>query len=462
MKEKLKKRIKIKINKIYKENMSQDEQGYSSEPKEEDFSWTKENNLELKKKYINLPFDKWIELINKHKKSKDCSYQEMVNVILKYYIFTEEVKQKKFLAEKKDKKNNITASLYEDLNEYIKDNPNIIPDFIVKNIESTKLLDIIQKGKDMFRYDSNFIKLEKYNSINIVGEIKTNPDSINSRNQRERYIKFCEKMNNKNNNKGVYYLILYVFDQSFQNFWEKTFFNNNPIIIGYIPQLFNGKCKEKQKEMAVEIKNLIEEQKKRENVELKIKEEILNFSINETEKSTNIKKTDETPETNEPKHSSEDNKNTNNNQFEKNKNPREANEQQNLSGNNSQQRQSPEETEENLRKKKEKLYNDMINKKKKLSELDNNISNINKNRMEKKSKIIELEKELNLQELELENQKIQKEKEENDLKNISEEMKEIKFELNFISLKKSILMELSINKNENLLGKKRNDNNEDE
>ena len=49
MKEKLKKRIKIKINKIYKENMSQDEQGYSSEPKEEDFSWTKENNLELKK-----------------------------------------------------------------------------------------------------------------------------------------------------------------------------------------------------------------------------------------------------------------------------------------------------------------------------------------------------------------------------------------------------------------------------
>ena len=122
----------------------------------------------------------------------------MVNVILKYYIFTEEVKQKKFLAEKKDKKNNITASLYEDINEYLKDDPNIIPDFIVKNIESTKLLDIIQKGKDMFRYDSNFIKLEKYNSINIVGEIKTNPDSINSRNQRERYIKFCEKMNNKN------------------------------------------------------------------------------------------------------------------------------------------------------------------------------------------------------------------------------------------------------------------------
>ena len=195
---------------------------------------------------------------------------------------------------------------------------------------------------------------------------------------------------------------------------------------------------------------------------LTIKEEILNFSINETEKSTNTKKTDETPETNEPKHSSEDNKNTNNNQFEKNKNPREANEQQNLSGNNSQQRQSPEEIEENLHKKKEKLFVDMINKKKKLLELDNNISNINKNRMEKKSKIIELEKELNLQELELENQKIQKEKEENDLKNISEEIKEIKSELNFISLKKSILMELSINKNENLLGKKRNDNNEDE
>ena len=178
--------------------MSKDEHGNSNEPKEEDFSWTKENNLDLKKKYLNLPLDIWKELINKHIKSKDCSYQEMVNVILKYNIFKLEDEQKKFRAEINGTNNTLIASFYKDINDYINDNPNIVPDFIVKNIESTKLLDIINNRKDMFRYDSNFIKLEKYNSINIVGEIKTNPDSINSRNQRERYIKFCEKMNNIN------------------------------------------------------------------------------------------------------------------------------------------------------------------------------------------------------------------------------------------------------------------------
>ena len=449
MKERLKKRIKIKINKIYKEIISQDEQGNSNEPKEEDFSWTKENNLDLKKKYINLPLDNWEELINKHIKPKDYSYLELVNVILKYNIFKGEDEQKKFRAEKKCKNNHIIALLYEDINDFINDNPNIVPDFIVRNIESTKLLDIINNRKDMFRYDSKFNKFENYNSINIVGEIKINPDFINERNQRERYIEYCKKMNNRNKNKGVYYLILYFFGQNFQNFWETTFFNNNPIIIGYIPQLYNEKCKDKQKEITIEIENLIKEQKKKENIEPKIKEEQLNFSINETEKSINNKQIDDISETNELKLLNEEYKNINNNRSEKDRNLKEANEQQNLLEYNSQEQRSLVESEENLLKEKEKIYNEMINNKKKnLEQIDANI--------------LKIKHEIKLQKIDLEKEKNKKEKEEKELNNLIKEMDYIKLKLNFISLKKAILMKRSINLNVNLLGKKRNDENENE
>ena len=445
MKEKLKKRIKIKINKIYIENMSKDEHGNSNEPKEEDFSWTKENNLDLKKKYLNLPLDIWKELINKHIKSKDCSYQEMVNVILKYNIFKLEDEQKKFRAEINGTNNTLIASFYKDINDYINDNPNIVPDFIVKNIESTKLLDIINNRKDMFRYDSNFIKFENYKSINIVGEIKINSDLINARNQRDRYIEYCKKMNKRNKNKGVYYLILYFFDQNFKNFWEKTFFNNNPIIIGYIPQLSNEKYFDKQKEIKTEIENLIKEQKKRENIELKIKEEKINFSINESEKSIN--KLDEIPETKESKHLSEGDKNINNNRSEKDRNLKEANEQQNLLEYNSQEQRNLVESEENLFKEKERVCGGMINNKKKnLEQIDANI--------------LKIKNEIKLQKIDLKKEKNKKEKEEKELNNLIKEMDYIKLKLDFISLKKAILMKRSINLNVNLLGKKRNDENE--
>ena len=44
-------------------------------------------------------------------------------------------------------------------------------------------------------------------------------------------------------------MLMYVFDVSFKKFWEKNFFFNNPIIIGYIPQLYNEICYEIQSQL---------------------------------------------------------------------------------------------------------------------------------------------------------------------------------------------------------------------
>ena len=73
--------------------------------------------------------------------------------------------------------------------------------------------------------------------------------------------------------KRTYFLILYIIDQSYQKFWEKNFFNGRPIIISYIPQIFNDKCLINQKEISSEIENSIQEQKRKENIILKIKVE---------------------------------------------------------------------------------------------------------------------------------------------------------------------------------------------
>ena len=179
MKEKIKKRIKIKVNKIYKENMSQNEKGNSSEPKEEDFDWIKENNLDIKKKYLNFPLEKWRGLVKKNLGDRNKDYQSIVNIILKKDIFKNENKKEKFFAEVDEKNNNLITLFYDDINEYRKDNPNINPDFIVKNLEVKHFLDLIKNRKYMFRYDTDFIKLENYDYINIIGEIKINPDLIN-------------------------------------------------------------------------------------------------------------------------------------------------------------------------------------------------------------------------------------------------------------------------------------------
>ena len=238
-----------KISKNYIEKISDEEPKISSEseePKDEDYQWANQNNKScniLKQNFIKYNFNEWDKIIKELKLEvydEQKVYQETVNEILKKNIFANE----NFMRE--EGSNNIFKTLLE-LNKIdvknIEDNKikdsinNISPDFIVININKDKFLKIFSKFY-MFRYDVNFIKLDDKDKICIIGETKNNPSAIKSR-QRNRYFDFCKYMNNSN--KNIYYITLYIFNTSYRHFFLKNFYEKNPCIIGYIPQLYKEK-----------------------------------------------------------------------------------------------------------------------------------------------------------------------------------------------------------------------------
>ena len=90
----------------------------------------------------------------------------------------------------------------------------------------------------MFKYDKNFNKLDNIEKINIIGELKLNPDNIKNE-QKNRYITFCEYANILYK-KNEYFMTLYIFDISYKKFFLKNIFIDKPIILGYIPKLFKN------------------------------------------------------------------------------------------------------------------------------------------------------------------------------------------------------------------------------
>ena len=269
-------------------------------------------------------------------------------------------------------------------------------------------------------------------------------------------------MNNKYKDKRTYFLILYIIDQSYQKFWEKNFFNGRPIIISYIPQLFNDKCLINQKEISSEIENSIQEQKRKENIILKIKVEKIYLSGNENEKSS---KNEEIIETNIQNNLSEDNMPKN--EEEKSTNLFTSDNQRNFLGNYNKAQTNFEEFEENYCKERKielEKYEKMMNEKKKnLEKIKLNISNMNNNKIAKKRQIMKLKLELMEEDLNLEKEKIKKENEEDNLKDIFRKIDEIKIQLNCFSIIKGLLTNFQIfpiNESQNLLGKKRFDKKE--
>jgi hypothetical protein len=93
----------------------------------------------------------------------------------------------------------------------------------------------------MFRLPKNFLSLiEHADFINVIGEIKTNPNLINDKkDQKERYIKICNGLNEKYKDKKIYFIIMYVFDNSYVSFFTKSLKEDDPIIFAYIPEIYN-------------------------------------------------------------------------------------------------------------------------------------------------------------------------------------------------------------------------------
>ena len=240
-------KIKIKINKNYKENMETDTEKTennskttaSTEPKEEDFSWAKESNSDLIKEYIKYPFDEWKTIIDKLNLNdiifnKKLMYQETCCKVLKECVF----KGEHFLAENNLKNIDIFPTF---LNEKkIKNNTilfdKIKPDFIISSISKPNFIKIFDFQDFMFKYDQNYNNLENIDIINIIGELKINPDHI-KKDQKSRYLTFCEYANALYK-KNEYFITLYIFDFSYKKLFSKNLYINNPMILGYIPKLF--------------------------------------------------------------------------------------------------------------------------------------------------------------------------------------------------------------------------------
>ena len=202
---------------------------------EENFAWTQDDkNINMRNSYIKFPFDLWRNLIkidlNKTNYDDGEIYQELVCNILQDDVF----KNEHFVKENK---------IYEITKDYIVDDSdsqcyyNIRPDFLIIKIEKNKFIQIINERDYMFRKSDSFLIPEECRFITIIGEAKINTSSSNKKKrQLQNYLSFCDYFNSKQ--KETFFVILYIFDFSYYNFWQKDFMNNRPIIIGYIPKLY--------------------------------------------------------------------------------------------------------------------------------------------------------------------------------------------------------------------------------
>lgn len=266
-------KIELKIKKQYKEKMENEDEktittteGYEKIQKkeesneEEDFSWIKEKNSDLINQYLKFPFEDWKKIIvEMNLKSiifdKTKIYQESCCKVLENDIF----KNEKFLAENNIAHIDIFPHLLKErgipYNKFLFDT--IKPDFIVLNVTKDNFLKIFNFRDYMFRYDSSYNNLQNIESINIIGELKTNIDNIKN-DQKNKYLVFCEYANLLYK-KTEYFFTLIIADYSFKKFTQKNFFMKKPIILGYIPKLFNDKNLEIFYELKNEEKNQLSE-----------------------------------------------------------------------------------------------------------------------------------------------------------------------------------------------------------
>ena len=242
-----KNKIKIKIKKDYKEKIMDTETEKTSksvssaDPKDEDYSWTKENDSNLINQFKRFPFEKWAKIIEKLDLKKIIfdpkkMYQETCCKVLEEDVFNNE----KFLSEINIHNIDIFPNFLKEKQIVYKDSlfSAIKPDFIVNGISKAKFINIFNMKDFMFKYDKNFNKLDNIEKINIIGELKLNPDNIKNE-QKNRYITFCEYANILYK-KNEYFMTLYIFDISYKKFFLKNIFIDKPIILGYIPKLFKN------------------------------------------------------------------------------------------------------------------------------------------------------------------------------------------------------------------------------
>ena len=181
-----KNKIKITIKKNYKEKMDTETEktiksAQSTEPKEEDYSWAEENDSLLINGYKRFPFEEWgkiIEKLNLTNKLLDYKkiYQETCCKVLVEDVF----KNEKFMPENNSDNIDIFPNFLKEKNILYKEFlfSSIRPDFIISDIPKGNFIAIFDLKDYMFKYDKNYNKFDNIETINIIGELKVNPDNI--------------------------------------------------------------------------------------------------------------------------------------------------------------------------------------------------------------------------------------------------------------------------------------------
>ncbi len=263
----------------------------------EQFNWKDE---ETNKEYINFPLKKWhfivyqyINISNNYVINDGNIYQNTVNKILKEDVFKgedfyEENLNYLILSEDNEIRRYVDNDFSKILGQKLENNKNkwINPDFIVLNINKTKLFEIINKRQYMMFFNQFNIP-DKIDTINIIGEIKQKP-SEKSKGQQSKYALFLK------NYKKKYFILMNVYDVSYTEFLNKKKNNSNddiPQIICYIPRTYLNDCYKKYNDILT-MKNSqpIEWETPEEYIKKNI--EILNQTLNEKKKNLSKKEKD--------------------------------------------------------------------------------------------------------------------------------------------------------------------------
>ena len=115
-------------------------------------------------------------------------------------------------------------------------------------------------------------------------------------------------MNNKAENieNKIYFMTMYIIDYSFKQFWSLEFYKIKPIIIGYLPQIYNDICLDKKKELLLQISNYEKEEDKKLRLAAQIPQ-IIEVNINLSTKNQKKFKEDKNEEQSFKKGNTEEN-----------------------------------------------------------------------------------------------------------------------------------------------------------
>ena len=160
----------------------------------------------------------WIYFKQNRKLKPGTRYQSCVNDVLKIDNFKEEDFSR-------------VTKKYKAINE-----EDISPDFFVKNIDLNTFNKIIKDRKYMFKM--NYKIPSHINKINIIGEIKTSKSGLKKGNQKGDYLKFAEAKSDYQ----TLYVVMYIFDKSYKEFFSSRIIDKYPVIYGYVTKLYKEDC----------------------------------------------------------------------------------------------------------------------------------------------------------------------------------------------------------------------------